>query len=471
MNENHQAYASEGKTLRIGDLVCYLLRHWRSLVVMIVLGAVVGGGLYAVKKASFERDSAASTEEQNWVENYQVSPELRAKMDLAWENRQAYQRQLSYNQNSLLMQMDPENVYTGKLKYYVAAGSNTRLIAEEFNSLLNDGSLADELNEAAGAGSEAKYIRELINCDVNADNDSAVNITATVDGAAPSTKNVVVTYTVNYSKKSGCQNMLDVIRDKAEALNTGLQKEYGGFTCTSLGDSVVLGVNSDYLSKKKTNIDYLQSYSNNYTSLENGFSGQDLEYYQITYLDKAEEEVLPAVFGGNKIKYLILGVFLLCCCWGVVLVLRYLLDGCVRDAEELKNCYPQPVLGRLKLSASKKGLDGAVEKLELRVSGGFDTPEYVAQAVSLMHPERLMLCVDAGADITEKLRQAMQAGCPSLAVDRYPNSSASALEKAVRTDGILLAVQKNRTCYREIERCVEICALQGIRIVGFVCVE
>lgn len=471
MNENHQTYASEGKGLHFGDLICYLLRHWRSLLVIIVLGAILGGGMYVAKKASFEKNSATSAEEENWVENYQISPELKTKMDLAWENRQAYEKQYSYNENSLLMKMNPEKVYTGKLKYYVAAGSNTRRIAEEFNSLLNDGTLAAELNQAAGAESEPQYIRELISCDVNADNDSSVNIATTEDGTAPSTKNVVVTYTVNYMKKNGCQRMLGVLEDRANALNKELQKEYGGFTCDSLGSSVVLGVNSGYLSQQKTSIDYLQSYSNNFNSLESGFTGQDLEYYQITYLNKTVEEVQPAAFSGNKIKYLIVGVFLLCCCWGVVLVLRYLLDGRVRNAEELKNCYPQPVLGQLKLSAPKKGLDGAVEKLEALANGGLVTPEYVAQAVSLMHPEQLMLCVDADADMTEKLKRAMKEGCPALALNQYPNRSSAALEKAIRSDGILLAVQKNRTSYREIERCIEMCSLQNIRIVGFVCVE
>ena len=111
------------------------------------------------KKASFEKSNAASAVQENWVETYQVSPEIKQKMELAWENRQAYEKQRSYNENSLVMKMDAEHVYTGKLKYYIAAGSNTRLIAEKFNTLLSDGGLAEELKDAAGIESEAQYIR------------------------------------------------------------------------------------------------------------------------------------------------------------------------------------------------------------------------------------------------------------------------------------------------------------------------
>ena len=467
MKENYR----DERELSIRDLFVFLLRHWRSLLIVIVLGAALGGGLYMAKKASFEKSNAASAVQENWVETYQVSPELKQKMDLAWENRQAYERQRSYNQNSLVMQMDAEHVYTGKLKYYIAAGSNTRLIAEKFNTLLSDGGLAEELKDAAGIESEAQYIRELIGCDTNADNDAAVSIATSEGGTAPSTKNVVVTYTVNYLDEDGCRSMLKVLEDKADELNNALQTEYGGYTCEKLGSSVVLGVNSAYLQQQKTNLDYLQAYSNSINSLESQFTGQDLEYYQITYLNKTAEQAMPAVFTGSKIKYLIAGIFLMVCLWGVVLVLRYVLDRHVKTEEDLAAYAPVPTLACLKLRAPKKGLDGAIESLSRAGCEEYDTAEYLIETVALRGVQRPMLCVsemDAAAQtLCDKLRERW----PEMPADQYPSKSAAALEKAVQSDGILLAVQPEITTYSELERALEQCRLQEIPILGFLCVE
>ena len=58
-----------------------------------------------------------------------------------------------------------------------------------------------------------------------------------------------------------------------------------------------------------------------------------------------------------------------------------------------------------------------------------------------------------------------------MPADRYPSKSAAALEKAVQSDGILLAVQPGITTYSEVERALEQCRLQEIPILGFLCVE
>ena len=54
MNENYSNIYEDEVEIDIRDLFFYLLRHWRSLLVMIVLGAILGGGIYIAKKTAFE---------------------------------------------------------------------------------------------------------------------------------------------------------------------------------------------------------------------------------------------------------------------------------------------------------------------------------------------------------------------------------------------------------------------------------
>lgn len=467
MNENCSQIYDEVE-IDIKDLFFYLLRHWRSLLVVIILGALLGSGIYVAKKASFEKNMAASTEQDNWVDTYQVAPEIKAKMDLAWENRKAFEKQLSYNQNSLIMKMDAEHVYNGKLKYYIAAGSSTRLIAEQFNSVLNDGDLAKELKDVAGLECDAQYIRELLGCDVNTDTDSSVNISSTEDGATPSTKNVVVTYTVNYMDEDACRKMLNLIQKQADSLNDTLQKEYGAFTCNQLGSSVVLTVSSSYLSQQKTNVDYLQTYANNFNTIESALEDKDLEYYLITYLNKEATVDQPAAFSGSKLKWLIVSIFGLVCCWGIVLVLRYVFNENIKTADEVKMRYQLPILGILRAGETKKGIDGFIEKADQSGRFQVDTVDYVAHTISLLDGKQIMFCCETLNAHVETTIAELKNVCSSLISARYVGKDADALETAKKMDGIILAVEKGMTPYADIERCLEGCSLQKIKILGVV---
>lgn len=468
MNENYTKVYDDEVEIDIRDLFFYLLRHWRSLLIMIVLGAILGSGIYVVKKTAFEKSAAASAEQSNWVETYEVSTEMKSKMDLAWQNRQAYNKQLSYNENSLIMQMDAEHVYSGKLKYYIAAGSSTRLIAEQFNNILNDSGLAEELKDASGIECDAQYIRELFSCDVNAENDSSVNISSTVDGIAPSTKNVVVTYTVNYMDKDACQKMLDIIQEKADTLENKLQKEYGEFTCNQLGSSVVLMVNSSYLSQQKTNIDYLQAYANNFNSLESSFIDKDLEYYQIIYLNKEVTAIQTATFSGSKLKWLIIGVLVLCCLWGIVLIVSYVLDKHIKTIDEVKIRYQLPILGILYVKKAREGFDGFIENVYQSGNIRFETIDYIAETISLIGVKQVMLCCeDLNTEAAREIEK-LETICSSITTARYVDRDTAALERAKSMDGIIFAIEKEKTMYADIERSLEVCSLQGIDVIGVI---
>lgn len=467
MDGNYSQRIDDDVEIDIRDLFFYLLRHWRSLIIVIILGAFLGSGIYIAKKASFEKSAAATASQESWVETYQVAPEVRAKMDLAWQNRQAYEKQLSYNQNSLLMQMDAENVYTGKLKYYIAAGSSTRLLAEQFKDILNDSDLAEELKSAAGLECDAQYIQELIGCEVNSDNDSSVNISSVEGTESASAKNVVITYSVNSCDQETSEKMLAVIQEKADAEEQALQKKYGTFTCERLESSVVLTVNSSYLSQQKTSIDYLQTYANNFNSIENALDEKDLEYYQITYLNKETAESQPQTYSANKkYKWIVAGIFMLCCLWGIIFVLKYVLDKHIKTIDEVKTRYQLPVLGVLRISTKKKGIDKRIQEASLPRDMDFNTAEYMIQTLAILNEQKIMLCYDESNVEEKQVVEQMSQGCSALEIGGYLGKNADSLKIAKMADGMILAVTKEKTRYADIEQTLKLCSIYGVNVIG-----
>ena len=58
MNENMYNNYEDDMEIDLVDLLFYLLKKWRSLIVAIVIGAILGAGLYMVKNHQQQAEQA-----------------------------------------------------------------------------------------------------------------------------------------------------------------------------------------------------------------------------------------------------------------------------------------------------------------------------------------------------------------------------------------------------------------------------
>lgn len=333
MNGNDYNMYEDEMEIDLIDLMFYLMRQWKTLIVAIVIGALVGGGIYVVKKRSYDQSAMPvqeTEEEKEALDDYVVDPDVKANMELAYQYRQLYWKQLEYNQKSVIMQLDPNAVYTGELKYYMTAGDDTGLISILYQNILGNRDLLTELQEVSQLDCSPSYIQELISCSVNTEKDSQININNVVsntsESAVPVEKNSVITYTVVSINEASCEQMLQIIREKVEELNLECEENYEEYSALEVNNAVRLLTNNDYLNKQRAHIDQLSSYLNNIRNLEAAFEGDDLHYYNLMYLSREDEEDIeesqellgeaeetPAA-PPDPVKWLVIGIFLLCVC-------------------------------------------------------------------------------------------------------------------------------------------------------------
>lgn len=121
--------------------ICYA--DGKALVAMVLLGAVLGSAFYIVKTTK-----AANAA----VEDYQPDEDTEANMKLAAQYRKFYDQQMDYNEHSIVMQMNPNQVYEGTLTYYLAAGKQTERLAQLFTDIVNDPAVLTELKDAGWSG-------------------------------------------------------------------------------------------------------------------------------------------------------------------------------------------------------------------------------------------------------------------------------------------------------------------------------
>lgn len=494
MDEQRYGYYEDDMEIDLIDMMFYLLKRWRGLVIAIVFGLLLGLGIYAVKdhqQKALQAESLAASEsadkEEAFDESaYDISDDVEANMELAYQYRQLYRKQLEYNQKSVIMQLDPNAVYTGELKYYLTAGYDTGLVSVLYQSILSDTNLLKELREASGLDCDVPYIKELIDSGVSKENDSDININNLIsditDSVAAVTKNAFVSYKVVSTSRESCEKMIQVIREKVQELDVQCQETYPGYSAVEVADAVRKVTDNSYLNLQKTNIDQLNTYLTNVQRLENALSDTEKEYYGKKYLAreyKAEDEedtantvVTLEAEPVSKVKWLLVGMILCICLWGAYECCRYLFDGSVKTASEAQTLTHLPVLGCYQHQTSeRKGLDRLLDCLQAKMGRKGDSLSYMKAVITSMEEAASVLSVESGLTETRKIMDEFASMCQNLQCSDYTCENEDALAMAKNVGNEILVVSTGKTRKVNLERELEVCRLQGINVTGFIIVE
>jgi len=473
MNENLYNSYNDEMEINLLDLMFYLLKQWKTLIVAIIIGALLGGGIYMVKKPAPE----VTVEE---ISEYEVDPIVQESMNVAYQYRQLYENQLDYNENSILMSLDPKEIYVGDLKYYISAGDDTEYISLLYQNMINSDDLLAELKDAGELECEEPYVKEIVTCSTNRGTDSYVNniVEEMLGTSSYIAKAATISYRIIYSDRDACEAMLQVLRDEVEKIDQSCQEQYRNYELQEVHDSVMLAVDNSISKTQESNIASLNSYLNTIKNLEAAFTEDDLAYYQVEYLnqdvedEEKAEEVIPQPEPENPVKWLVIGVFLMCVCWGGYYLVKYLLDKRVKTSDELQDCFGLQLLGRLEPDQVKrKGLTGWLESLERKSRGNADTVEYVATAINALHAQQVMLCVEQDSPELMKTAELLQQQCSGVKVGNMVHADSDSLESAKTADGVVLMVGVGYTNQRELRRSLDVCRLQKIPVLGAVAVE
>lgn len=202
--------------------------------------------------------------------------------------------------------------------------------------------------------------------------------------------------------------MLQVIREKIDQLNAEAIEQYGSYSVVEVGDHVGLVTDNTYLTKQKTNVDQLNTYSTAVKNAEKDFSDEEKTYYNKKYLAKEYAEKADTEEGKDllleeveaapvsKVKWLVIGVILLVMFWGAYYVVKYILDKKVKTVSELQSTYRLQVIGRVAAGErTSKGLDKFIDKIYEGIKEQPDTLDYVVQAVNAMEGGKAVLCGNA----------------------------------------------------------------------------
>lgn len=484
---------TEEREISLIDLIIYVAKGWRAVLVWIVIMAIAVGGLQYVREIRNEKAYLAEqpgTDKEQKEQAAQTLGQLRREMDeeeikavskvLSLEKD--YAEQQAYMQKSLLMAMDAYNVSIARLRYWVVTNYEINYMGitkRDFTSDVVD-SYVDQLGDvkwrkkamkAVDADMELPYFNELI-------------------GVSNAGDTFVVS--IRYTDEEELQKIVDVLKKEVENHQDNAKKIFGKHELTLVSESIGAFVDNDVYANQQNRKNNLINLENSIAGYKAAFNDDQKSLYagEILVNDdedeetkdgqpEEEEDVAPPT-PQVRVKYIllgaILGAFLVCMARAMV----YILSGKLKAEDNIDVYLGVPGLGwiedeKKEASGTFGKLDAWIDGFSRRNSRNLSKEQQIQMAVSnialycekgdmknIYFNSSVNCCEEKAGRLKELLKKkgvSVKDGFSIL-------QDARAMEDMSKADGVVFLEQAEKSRYEDLEREIKLCREHGKAVIG-----
>ena len=435
------------KEINLKRLFYKALRSWRKAALAAVIGAVVVGGTKCGIELSKISDPEVVEERQRKYEGelavYQQEGDLILKeMD---DLKASLTRQTDYNENSVLMEIDPYDEWRGSIDFYVEtdwqvlpeqaiqAQNPANQIVRVYNTYITNGELYQYVLDRMGSDMEIRYLREVLSASADAEN-------------------YLIHFTVRGVSQAKCQELLGYIEEGMTAKQTEILTSVGEFNLLTTNSATYSQINYDLETTQKNNLQSIADMNTAYSAkqfelMEWEKEGQSIEAPVVSSVDAVKAGIKMAILTG-----LIIGVVFVLF-YGV----SYILSKYIQDREEFDTW--GVYVAELPRSYKKRAFFFLDRLFGPGFIGNVYANEYqerltasakqIGEAAKLAYGKEqptLVLVGDMPEEEMETLAAAMtKAGGVKYTVAGNLLLTAEAIDKVLTADGVVLVVKQEYT--------------------------
>lgn len=426
MNENKSLIYDDEKAISLISLCLYLLSKWKLMVVAGVVLAIAAGGFTYMESSKAAKASVKELSIEEVEASFATEDALMAaknKIEKINEYKQNLEEREFYLENSIMIKLDPNGYYEGKLTYVVSGVDEQEVLK---NAALLKGMILSEENF------------EKITEALNDTKDTALLKEVVVDETVYITNCAEVVVKARHYEKEECEKILEYL--KKDIPNVELVGEQINIKL----DNSLIGFSTDMINAKNAMYDSMKN-------LENSMSALEKTYYEMLENPDVIKEPVVVVEPSVDLKLVtiaaVAGVFCVSGLYGVF----YLLGGLVHTKEELESWIAVPVVNM-------------ESKMEMNAT-------MLAGIVGERNVEKIFITSSIGAEKEPFMKELFEAlGRKNIEVVIGDNilDDPSALQEAVEV-GAMVLVEK---CYRSKEKAIREAILKatscGIRVCGVI---
>ena len=430
------------KTLYVRNVLEDLIKKKVAVGSFIVICAVLFGMLGIVQGGK----AVTETEEQKQeIEEYNAKI---AEYDSAIEDTQnaiaEADKQIEslqeYIDNSIYMQIDPNNIQTVSVQYGLKTSNNVGNILNSFITYINDGGLKEELSDT-DEDLKVKYWRDIVSC-------------------YQSSNNLIVT--VVHSDMDQAKRIMSIIKERVMNYVPKVKNLQGDFSLEELKISEYVKTDTGVVNNQNNNRNNLKNYTTNRADLNNKLIG--FQNSKKTYIEKNEPDNLKAADTNTKVlmvAYILLGILFGAVIAFVIVALKYILGDTLRTANDIK----ESDLSLLGTYSAPNQYKPDLERSKMDV-------EVLAKA---KNADKVFFYVMSDDEISKKVAKDYEESLKAsgIAVETGSNISESAeeLKKMIACGNCVFIAEVGKTTYRQLELQTRLCDRFKTAVLGCVVVE
>ena len=459
-------YSDAESVIDLKQLFFYVLRKWKILILCLVIG-IAGGAAFSYLQSRdndpnliHERVKAMDTDSLN----------MKAIKQLADFN-DLYESQLEYEEQSIIMSMDANDVYNGTISYFIKADIDSiNDINARYVTMFDSNETLKRFLEVSGLDTNERGIRQMLKVTFRRyENDDAVIFYNDEKG-----RTALMTATLTAPDQASTEAMMQVLKEIISEVDRGLTRDYPGYSAALTRRTILHGFSQDLATMQDEATALRSGYLERITKLQSSMTEDELMYYYYYYRDahtmtpeeiEAMEpvEYTPSV---SKKTAVIFGL-LLAVLAAVVLCVKYVLDGHVKTDLDVSGQFRTDILGyydsRKKTGKIDRLLEGAARQ-------GTDLP-YLCDAVQALEQKKLLLCGDGADEALAALSEALVSGAENIGGAGDLLRDGAARTALAGADGALVQIHLWKTRKDELRRICEIAELQKKPVVGAIVVR
>lgn len=471
------------------DLIADVLSHWRGILVVMLLGAVLLGAFSYMKSAqgvaSAQQSVEVSPEEQLTQLEESLKETEQATVLTVIDDETEYIMQKNYAESSAIMQMDPFQVYRTDLIYKIQVEDmgQSCMLGTVYENLVNGIGMSSWIEEETGIFS--------FNADEVVFAERPTNLVVLNGAQETSLGNDSMKVVVFYSNEEDCKKLTGAVKKYVAEQQKSVEQDFGAHEVVLVSESTGVVMDTGIMDKQIANNNALVTLQTNIAKAKDAFTPGQKAYYDLLTAETDEESVEepqteePAVqpTPSVSVKYVLLGAVLFAVLYAGIIFVMYILNSKVRTSDELQSLYHIPQIGLVVKDSKKKFfVDKWIQALRNHGKRQFTAEQSLdlattAVKISAAKNELSSICLigcdmKAGAEeVCKKLKAALEKEKLSVTILDNVLYDAEAMEKLEAVKGVVLVEKAGSTMYREIADELELVKRQGIKVLGGIVVE
>lgn len=482
------------------DMIADILSHWRGLLMVLVLGAILMGAFSYTRsyrdiqnmqsqKVNDAAMSEMAIDERLAQLGENMDESLLAVVLLTVDDERELALRNEYVQNSIYMQLDPLHVEQEELVYNIQGRNENGVsdLGKIYKDIINGVGLYNWVEQQTGI--ETAYVRELISTSVDSGLKFSNGDTVSIGGCDS------LKITISGTDAETCGKIAEAVKTYIEKQQKEISSKLGSHELTLLSESAGTIVSTDVM---KQQVDYRNIICNleaTIVAAKAGFSEDQKQYYtllmkktsleDITDTEQDNEAANQTVAASPSVskKYVVLGAVLFAFVYAVILCMGYIFNSRIRVNDELQDLYGIPQIGLVVKDSKKKlFLDKWINNLRHYGKREFTAEQSMELALAALkivavknglNSVCLLGCnLGAGADkVCEGLKAALEKEGITVTILNNVLYDAEAMEKLGTAKGAVLVEKAGSTLYNEITGELELLRRQEIVVLGGITVE